>query len=103
MADINKTIAEIEGTRKTLLKELEVFLSKYHAASMEVNSRFKDEYNRSPSMNGLEDFAALNHNMRRNAACVKAAHEMLRRVKDVSGYAITEEDEPEESLEKILK
>jgi hypothetical protein len=102
MADINKTLQEVSVKHKKILSDLEGYMEACEKLSSEINDRFRDEYSKTGSISGLEDFYALNNIMKKNTMNLKNACVLVKRMRDMSGYNISEEQLEEKQLEKIF-
>jgi hypothetical protein len=66
----------------------------YGSLESEVGLRFREEHSKNAGrMEGLEDFYMLNQIVKKNLISVKQAYSIVHRMKDISGYDITEEIE----------
>lgn len=99
MADINNMLADLAARGEKIRKDLEEVSRAYGRLESEMRHRYRDElsYNRGSS-EGLEDFFMLNATIRRNSMAVRNAAVLMKKVKDLSGYDISEE----EILDKIF-
>lgn len=93
MSDVNKAIAALSAKKKKILKDLEEMAGAYGKLEADMRRRYKDEisYNKG-STEGLEDFYMLNALIRRNGMAVKNAAGLIGKMKDMSGYEISEEE-----------
>ena len=101
--DIGKSLQEVSAKHKKILSDLEEYTGIYNKVSAEINQRFRDELSKMGSSSGLEDFYTLNTLLKKNAMNIKNACLLVKRMKDVSGYNISEEQIEEKQLEKIFE
>ena len=92
MQDLSSKIKQITESRKAVLAQLEKFVTLQSEVSEEVADKFKEEYQQNKGeMAGLEDFYMLNNILKRNTSSVKNACELIRRMKSISGFDVSEE------------
>lgn len=103
MADINKTMKSISTIRGKIVKDLIKMVGMYEEVSSDVQKRFNDEFKTTGSMNGLEDFYMLNQILKKNAISTKNSLTLLNKMRDISGFNVTEEEVDEEALEEIFE
>lgn len=103
MPDLNKTLKTASSLQKKLLEDLVTLNKMYDDAASEINGRFRDEYQRnSGNMNGLEDFFMLNTIVKKNGMSIRNALNLVKRMKNVEGFEISEENLEDAELEEIL-
>jgi hypothetical protein len=104
MPNLNKIASDTASLRTKLLGDIDALVRMYGALESEVGQRFKEEYSKnSGKIQGLEDFYALNQMVRKNMISVKQAHSIISRMKDISGFDISEELEEDKEIEELLK
>jgi hypothetical protein len=104
MADLNHITRDATVLRGKILKDLDTLIKMYGEFEGSVTDRFRNEYERNAgSTNGLEDFYMLNNIVKKNHIAVKNAHALLKRMRDVEGFEITEEELVDKELEELLK
>jgi len=104
MADLNKITKDATALRGKILKDLDTLIKVYGEFEGSVTDRFRDEYSKNAgSLNGLEDFYMLNSVVRKNHIAVKNAYALLKRMRDIDGYEISEEEVLDKELEELLK
>jgi uncharacterized protein YukE len=104
MSDLNVIVRDATTLRIKILKDLETLMRMYGEFEGSVTDRFKDEYTKSAgAVSGLEDFYMLHNTVKKNNISVKNAYALLKRMRDVAGYEITEEEVLDKELEELLK
>lgn len=91
--EINKAFKDISIKHKKIFKDMEDILKNYINLESELNSRFKTEYSRNNNkIDGLEDFYSLKALVRKNVMLNKSAFGLLSKIRDMSGFDISEEE-----------
>lgn len=102
--ELNNITKDATALRGKVLKDLETLIKMYGDLEGSVNDRFREEFQKNAgSLNGLEDFYMLNSNVKKNHIAVKNAHALLKRMRDVGGFDIVEEEIADKELEALLK
>lgn len=104
MADLNNTLNNIRDLRKKVLGDLASLLEMHAKAADDVQERYRMEYQQNGgSVEGLEDFYALNNIMRKNNFNIRNAHALVNRMMNTEGFDISEEVIETKKLDKILQ
>lgn len=104
MPDLNKMINNLSIIQKKAIEDLDEMFRIYKDLERDVSQKFKQEVqDNKGSMNGLEDFHALNYMCKKNLTYVKNAHAMISRLKDISKFDINEEGDTDKEIKEILK
>ena len=94
MPDINKIKDDVSVLTKKIEDELKNLTRVYQGFCSEVDSRFQDELREQDGkMDGLEDFYGLKLIVNRNRQSVNNALGIILRLKDISGFNISETSE----------
>ena len=103
MPDINKILKTAFVLQKKVQADLENLYGMFESATKDVNGRFRDEYQRNNgNMIGLEDFFMLNTLLKKNSISVRNALNLIRKMRAMDGYNISEEQIEDKELEEIL-
>jgi hypothetical protein len=103
MSDLNNITKDATALRGKVLKDLETLIKMYGDLEGSVNDRFREEFQKNAdSLNGLEDFYMLNNSVKKNHIAVKNAYALLKRMRDIGGFDIVEEEIADKELEALL-
>jgi len=103
MADLNNIVRDATTLRGKILKDLDTLIKMYGEFEGSVTERFRDEYTKNAgATSGLEDFYALSNSVKKNHIAVKNAYALLKRMRAVDGFEITEEEVLDKELEELL-
>jgi hypothetical protein len=109
MPDLDYMGKNVIGLTKKIQKDLKELLGLYKKFQGEIETRFREELQeQNGKMDGLEDFYGLNLLLKRNFQNVGNSNTLMSRLKDFSGFDISETDESpkkkeEKEVEKILE
>jgi hypothetical protein len=104
MSELNKITSDVTALRNKIMSDLNGLIKLYSELESSVTGRFREEYQKNAgSMNGLEDFYILNSHVKKNTLSAKQAHNILKRMRDVAGYDISEEEVSEKEIAELLK
>jgi Skp family chaperone for outer membrane proteins len=112
MPNLENMRDEVSNLTKKVQREVRDLLGLYKSFQEEIEARFREELREQDGkMEGLEDFYGLNLLLKRNFQNVGNATTLLSRLKDFSGFDISEEEleriekkmEIEQELEKVEK
>ena len=102
MANPDNMKREVSELTRDVQKQLKELLGLYKSFQDEIEVRFREELREQEGeLAGLEDFYGLNLYIRRNTQNVSSALTLLSRMKDISGFDISEA--PEKAIEKKVK
>lgn len=92
MKELDSIQRDVSSKTKKIQKELKELFGLYRNFQSEIETRFREEYNeQGGKLDGLEDFYSFSLIAKRNMQNVGNALALMSRIKDVSGYDITEE------------
>jgi hypothetical protein len=94
MADLNKTMQELQKRFFRIKGELRTLLDDYDGTFREVNKIYMDEKMASGTMEGLEDFYRLLQVMRRNRDVIGSLMRGANSLRPVDKFKFVEEDVP---------
>jgi hypothetical protein len=102
MSDPNYMRNEVSELTRKIQKQLKELLGMYKNFHDEIETRFREELREQEGeLAGLEDFYGLSLSIKRNTQNVGNALTLMSRLKDLSGFDISET--PEKSVEKQIK
>jgi hypothetical protein len=91
MADLNNIKKQITDLTNKAQSDLSNLLDAYGSMQEDVETRFRTEQREQGGrMDGLEDFYSLNLLVKRNLQTVSNTVGMLKRLRDISGFDISE-------------
>lgn len=103
MNDPNKIIQNITALKKRIDKDISQAITKYELLTNEMDIRFREELSyHNGSVKGLEDFFSLILTLKKNNSQIKNAGMILKRMKDISNFNVSEEVDSKKELENIL-
>jgi hypothetical protein len=92
MKELDNIQREVSNKTKKVQKDIKELFSLYRSFQSEIESRFREEINEQGGrLEGLEDFYSFSLITKRNMQNIGNTLALISRVKDVSGYDITEE------------
>ena len=103
MANLNKTLSDLQDRSKRIKEELKSFLMDYEGFFREVNGIYLHEKMASSSNEGLDDFYHLLQTIRRNRDVAGAMLKGFSSLRPVDKFKFIEEDVPEQKPPKKKK
>lgn len=103
MPDLSSKIKQLTESRKKVMGALEGLVSLQCEVSDEVTSRFREEYQQNKGeMVGLEDFYMFSSILKRNTVSVKNAFELIKRMKSISGFDVSEDQVTNAEIDALM-
>lgn len=105
MSKLNNSMRNVVSLTDKACQDMAALTKEYQALSDDIKTKLKEEVAYLGSFDGLEVFNNLNRTVQRNLGSIKNAYYLLKRMRDISGFDVSEIEEEiiNGDISKLLK